>query len=128
MTRYCAICDGTNLHTRLCAACRADPANADWIETDTATPSDAIDAMAPACNLAELQIKPLPPVSDTTRRVLLLVITGRVTERVRNRGANRAAEPWAWRERAMHFTEIAQHLGCSKQLVSKIVRKNLKRQ
>lgn len=127
MTHYCAICDGTNSHTRLCAVCRADPANADWIETDTASPSDTIDAIAPACNLADLQIKPLPAVSEMTRRVLLLVIRGRINERVRNRGANRTAEPWVWRERAMHLTEIALHLGCSKQLVSRIVRKNLKR-
>lgn len=128
MRTLCAICDGTNAHTRLCAACRADPVNADWIETDAATPSAAVDNITPACNLAELQIKPLPPVSETTRRVLIMVTTARVHERVRNRGANRAAEPWAWRSRAMRLTEIAEHLGCSKQLVSKIVRKNLKRQ
>lgn len=31
----CAVCDGTNATTRLCAKCKADPANQDWHESDT---------------------------------------------------------------------------------------------
>jgi hypothetical protein len=121
--RTCAICGidprthkvGSNAHMDICYACRADPANVDWLERDTAAPSDCVDALSPQCSLADLQMKPPMDVSPLIKQVLSMVLMGKVNVR----------RVTGWTVRAMTTTEIADHLQCSQQYVSRIRRKYL---
>jgi hypothetical protein len=121
----CAICDGTNETTRLCDACRADPANEGWCEGEPAESSADVEAVAGDLRLGDLASRRLRPDSDRKRAILGLVHSGKIRVAVRNRGRNRRRQPWVWRTQPLSLAEIAFLVGCSPDLVAKVLRKAL---
>lgn len=88
MKPRCAICidgsgraenGGTEATTRLCARCRSDPANADWVDAhDREDLSDTLDTHAAPLRLADLIQTPLSPVEERNQRIVALLLRGSV--------------------------------------------------
>jgi hypothetical protein len=121
----CAICDETNRTMRLCAACRADPANEGWSEGEPAEHAGEVETLSTSLKLADLGGRRLRPEGDRKRVILQLVYRGAIREPYRNRGRARASVTWVWRTRALNLSEIAFLVGCTPQAVRKVVKKVL---
>ena len=117
---FCAICDSTNLTTRLCRACRKDPANAGWSEHDLATPSSDVAELAERA-LRDLSAfeGPLQPVPPGDRAILGLLYLYALRAPERPRGRQRGKTEWCWRARTLTLEEIGFLIGKSRQAVGK---------
>jgi hypothetical protein len=114
-SKMCAICyvdpktgrRGTDRTTRLCDACRRDPANAGWSETweGVDTTADVVAAARPRGgepqrSLATVEGRPLKPATERERKILLLLAFGDLTMR-----------------------QVAERVGCSVAFVHKVVKR-----
>lgn len=120
----CSVCDDDLSTTRLCRACRADPANVDWCEGRAELHIDADRMPAAGHRLSDLVDRPLREPSELHVRCLELMTRTIVDARaVRVRGpAGRRV--WVLREerRPLRFREVAWLLDCSESYVRKTYR------
>jgi hypothetical protein len=122
----CAICDCTNATSRICAECRADPANADWIaEWEDTSLTDRFDGSWPAANrlsaVIGTSVLAATPKQEEVFKLLLavkVVTKPRRDRKGRSRGSHR-------RTRSYTIEEIARAVGVSHQYVSRLRRKLL---
>lgn len=127
MKQRCAVCEGSNDTTSLCAACRVDPANADWLETweDLGALTDASALLrSDRLTLADLQDRPIREAGETEREVLRLAAT---PQPLRYRYIDSEGRARGYRQRLHHPTEreIARAVGVSHQRVHRVLRKYL---
>ncbi len=125
MKALCAICDCTNATTRLCRACRGDPANAGWIAEweDTSTVPSLDTAAFSERHLAGI-IGSTLPLEVTPKQLLVfkLLLTpkvctkARIDRRGRRRGTRRQSTAYTTRE-------IAAMVGVCQQYVVKLRRR-----
>jgi hypothetical protein len=119
----CAVCDNDDNTTRLCSACKADPANADWCEGDERLIED-VDAEASVRPRLAAQSPPRRIPTLLHRRVLELAALHTLPTWVRRRVRRDGNRVWEWRQesRALGYREIAFLLGCSKSYCQKTYR------
>lgn len=105
----CAICDNDHSTQRLCKACRADPANADWCEVwrgiearvdDHADADDVhwhrhglMDEAAPR-SLGALEVKRLKPPTEHQAEIMRLLMEGEWVMVERKTRRKRYARAW----------------------------------
>lgn len=118
----CAVCDGTNTTTRLCPACRADPANVDWRDGDE-LPTDALDAL-PASVLAEMWDTRPSRATDLQQRVLRLLVRDDVPMPRRVQVRSQGARQYVTRmvPRRLTLREVARAAGCDHAYVVRLLR------
>lgn len=121
----CSVCDADLSTTRLCDACRADPANVDWLEDSDELHANPDRFSSTSPRLADLIDRPLRQPTVLYVRVLelmtLYVVKDAVRVRARLPGGGRGYV-WRDRRRGLCFREIAFLLGCSKSYVARIYR------
>lgn len=121
MKVFCAICDGTNATTELCAACKADPANVDWVVTRD-DEEEYSDVVRPHGRLAENIDKKLrPPRPELEGKVLELFMVGGIEHYTARDRLGRAHGKR--RRRPLTQREIAARAGCSLATVSRVLRR-----
>lgn len=121
----CAICDETNQTTRLCDACRADPANDGWSECEPAELIEDVDSVVGDLRLGDLASRRIRTDGERKRAILQLIHGYTVRVAYRTSGRLRARSPWVWRRRALNLSEVAFLVGCTPQAVVKTIRKVL---
>lgn len=101
--------------------------NADWSTDDDGGDPGDVDAIVPACRLADLQATPLRPVTELQQRVLVLLHTHTIRHPydVRTRYAKRPHI--RWRSGPLNYREIGWLLDCSERYVRMVVQDALGR-
>lgn len=117
----CAICDGTNVHMRLCDTCRADPANGDWSEVDEAYLAADVDEVNPAARLADLQDDPVQLATPLQRTIIRLLCNHTIRRPWDRRRRYERRPRWGWRSDALTYDEIAHLAGCDESYVRRVV-------
>jgi hypothetical protein len=121
----CAICDQTNDTTLRCDKCRADPANADWVETweDCSEGLDGV-VLEPGERLADLAERPLREPTQLRGLILDMALRGvyEPAPRIDRRGHRRGSY---MRYRQLSLREIARRAGCSHVYVLNLIRQQV---
>lgn len=121
----CAVCSidlqsgrtGTHATSRLCRACKKDPANDGWLEKDVLLEHDAnLEQTYGAHAVIQLGERPLRPVTERQKQILFLLTFG-IEERVPRIDKYGRRDGYRRVRRAVSERECARIVGCSRKLV-----------
>lgn len=117
----CAVCNDAYGTRFICAECRADPANCDWLERGQ---HELLDGDVEITQQRPLDVPREVRAARLERDVLdaLRCRTIRVPYRVRFRRNGRRQWGWRWCSRSLTLREIAWLVGCSHTRVHQIFR------